>query len=283
MERGIGPKSVKDHFRQIFLKGQRGERGNPIADEETLVILLEQEGFSFTFSYPENPIPDKPSLFVSNHYIRPYPARGIANISTSQEIIVTSSAIGVAAREFTKRGHKWVMKANVNEGFLGLKCLDRQKQIAFLKCYGFIGVGQEGTGPTFKKIKEALETGQNVGIYPEGSAEKLNSKEGIRYLIRPDVLRHFHRSFPTLLGYLARSQTDFQIVPVSVHSKGKKYKVVFENPIPLLNSGKDVSAAIMATIGSKLPPKLHGPYAHEIKEHLGQVPTGQQPASDQKQ
>lgn len=265
------PKSPDEHFKNVYASYLQKERRDPLKDSRVLLDLLNQRGFKFEIEVSTN-IPDMPSLIVANHHIRPLLSRQLypivskqkVRLSTAADIILTSSVIGVGTTEFSKRSLIFAQAADVSEGLMCIKCLDRKTQSAFLDVYGFIPVypDQKKNSRAAFKIIRALKSGQNVAIYPEGVVN-LNSFEGLKYLMHPDRLRQFNNNIESLLKIALRG--GFQILPVSVYTDGRKnYHATFHEPITSFPDNSSLSQHVIETLGSKIPGRLHGYYKGQI-------------------
>ena len=264
MERQIPFARAEDLFAQIREDGINGLKRNPIEDARTLISILEQRGFTFNIQQ-RTKIPDIPTLIVANHYLRaplsrlrqPIMTRTKA-LSTSAEVILTTSVIVAGMENFTNRKVTWFQKGEINPSILGFQCVDRESQQAFLSVYDSIPVFKNSkTLQTTVRLIRSFRNGGNVILYPEGSV-RLAKPEGIKYIMHPGSLREFNRSLSALVEIVVRN--GFQVVPVSAYSKGKEYFAVFHEPIKDSTGTSQQAELIVTKVQSALPKTLHGYY-----------------------
>lgn len=219
----------------------------------------------------ENPIPDRPTLVVANHFVRPLIHR--RQPFTTIEAIVTTGIITHGMEQLVPNKRlEWMAQGDLPpKKILSLSLGDREMQKAAIECYNHIPVSSdpELAFATIKEVKDRLLSGVNVGVYPEG---------GVKYT---DALTRykmgvFQAEFGFLLLSLQRNRVDFQILPTTVYEEDSQYNLTFGKVIQpgrCRETVKKIQAAILAP----LPPRMHGrggvdPYI-ERDRRRGRIPS----------
>lgn len=181
-----------------------GQKRDCIPDMEEFLRL---EKIKWQTTFEQEQMPDKPTIFVANHFRRYKIDRlgsPVSVFSNTLESAITTSIITIEAAKLTPRKVSWMVEDGVKEKFLSFKLPEASAQKAVAECYDWIPVPKTrgGLRGFNEKLKDTLNSGTNIGVYPEG---KTNYK-----------MREFDPAFAGLLKRLQKAGVDFQIVPVTV-------------------------------------------------------------------
>lgn len=229
--------STKDLIKEVVRQASEGVHRDPLLDAREFLRL---EGIKWTTNYEQEEIPDRPTLFVANHFRRKRfdrrPFISANTILNSRESFITTSLVEDGAAKFCQRRISWLVEDEIREKFLSFQLFDPSVQKTFIDCYGEIPVSKtlSGMRDFTKKLESAFKNGRNIGVYPEG---KTGYEVG-----EPNP------AFAGFIRRLQKSHPNFQIVPVNISFRSGEYSVGFKRVIEPAGNPEEIVGKVMSAI-----------------------------------
>lgn len=240
-------RSVEEIFHAARYSALCGEKRDSISDSEEFLGIL---NINPRIEYLQTSIPDRPTTVVANHFCRSFLDRKFSIpgiLLTTLESMTTASIASIGARDLNDKRITWFVQSDPTDKFLSFTLEDKVTQKAMIECYGSIPVSSQNPSiSVYRKAVNAISSGRNVGIFPEGKPSR--------------KLQTHHRGFEGLITILKQKVPDFQILPVSISYSNGKYLAVFGEVISPEGDSGDIARETMNRISENLPPNLRRKY-----------------------
>lgn len=236
---------LQNFFQQISLGAKRGEKRDLTQD---LKLLLSTLNIKYETKIAQKKLSDKPTIVLSNHYTRSLISRG--SFFTTLDSMITSAIIAQEVSKLSKRKITATVKNDLKTNMLFLSIKTRKIQLAAIDTYDLIGISKNYPFGDKPKWAKAIRDGKNVIAYPEGVVSRKLTK------FKPELL--------TLLEHLKSQKLSFQVLPVSIYTSKKDYKVNIGKPIDGKYEPEEIIKYLVHDIASDLPKNIRGYYESVI-------------------
>ena len=215
---------------------------------EDSLTFLNTHKIDFKISYKIKTLGKTPTLVVVNHFTRPLIKRKVW--LTTFDSLITSALASVAHKKIAKRKLTWVTKNDLKTNIFFISVKMRKIQLAVIDVYNFLGVGKHYPFNNQNKWVEYINDGYDIGFYPEATT-------GTK-------MRPAKKRFVNILEFLKSQKMNFQVLPISIYEKNKKFYLTVNKTIKSSNNSVFISQHTMLSIAASLPKSLRGHYKNKV-------------------
>lgn len=227
---------------------EAAKTGKKLDVKQDLAKILANSKVKYTFLDQLKTIPDKPTIILANHFVRPSLFR--RSLFTTQESILTSAIISKSIEKLSTRPLTCTVKNDIITNIFFLSVKAHKAQLAAIDVYDFIGVFKNYPFGSVKKWTKALSDGKNILVYPEGTVSTAMKKS--------------KAAFSQILATINKQNIDYQILPVAISSQGPNFILKQANIIKNSPNTNGIANQSVLEIAAMLPANLRGYYKLEV-------------------
>lgn len=236
--------NLNKFFEKVYKSGKLDKKRDLATDLSDLLVICNTK---YEAQIPKK-IPDKPTIILSNHYVRNIFTR--RSLFTTFDSMITSAIIAKEVKKVSKRQITAAVKNDLRTNVLFLSVKNRKLQLAAIDTYDLMGISKKYPFGDKAKWQKAIEEGKNILAYPEGTVTRKFKK------IKPNLI--------SLIKFLTSQNLDFQVLPVAIYHQKGKFVVHIANEVNTNQKPQKVVKESIKNIASNLPKNLKGYYANGI-------------------